>query len=1295
MENKNNNPRITTRLMITKMILENFKSYAGVQEIGPFHKRFSSIVGPNGSGKSNVIDALLFVFGKRAKQLRLNKVSELIHKSSGFPNLDSARVAVHFQMIHDNEDSEDDFEVVTGSEFIITRTAKRDNSSKYTVDGKSSTYTEVGTMLKSYGIDLDNNRFLILQGEVEQIAMMKPKAATPHEEGLLEYLEDIIGSSRFIEKIDEISKQLEALNEQRIEKVNRLKLAEKERDNLSGSKEDAEIFIEKEKDIRRKKNILYQLHEHIAKKNITDLNERRQKAQEKLEYEKAKLATNESKCSETTKVYEVTLAEHNALELEVQKTTNSFAAFERRDVKLQEDMKHCNAQISKLKVTISKDQKREEECAKDADQALTQIDAARKALQDIRARKMEEETQLEAIMEGLQGATVALRENLEGAQSKLADAERSIAGLQTDKEAIMTSIQLLNSRAENAMKQMQATEDKLHKISVEKAALHSSIASSDKDNAALVARAKVLSGLIDAKEQEEVSLQGAVHAALTAAEEAKATYSAQQSSGKNGTVANILKAARKGGPLANAGVRGRLGDLGNIPAEYDVAVSTACGLLDYVVVDTTEGGQACIEYLRRGNVGRANFIVLEQMVQWKAQMERAVSTPEGTPRLFDLVTVKEAAFKAAFYMALRDTLVAKDLDSAVRVAYVGDKAQWRVVTLDGNLIDTSGAMSGGGKEVRSGAMALQSGARIASVTPSDEDISPTKVQELEEKVAKLHAQLIDVRNAKYTAEKELKEVAHKIKTLPTEIEKMHMALQKCGEQASDLQQRLVAIQSETQLSAAEKKELAALQQKLLGIEESIQAASPNMGPLRSEVSMLQRKILDVGGPKLAKAQSKVDALAAQYDNLSSQLSTREVEESSNRKQAVKAGAARAKGEQDMQKFAEKLNGLMAEQKEMEADALAVIQDMEAAKEKMEQQKELLRSMTKEYKEVKEALEKIRRVELDLLQAIEDMNKEIKENSHLASKWHKDVETVREKHVEEQKDLNATIKTALSSSLASVTAAEASAVNDDDIETLPVLTAHILDAALGDIEEIKREINVLEAAREKLKKDVNMSALLEYLKKDAMYKSRLCELEVITEERNTSRRAYEDLRRQRLEEFMAGFGIITLKLKEMYQMITLGGDAELELVDSLDPFSEGIVFSVRPPKKSWKNISNLSGGEKTLSSLSLVFALHHFKPTPLYVMDEIDAALDFKNVSIVANYIKERTKNAQFVILSLRNNMFELADRLVGIYKTHDTTKSVTINPKTFNQNIEGGKSTSGNAVPLSSQRVLNDATNRM
>ena len=96
---------------------------------------------------------------------------------------------------------------------------------------------------------------------------------------------------------------------------------------------------------------------------------------------------------------------------------------------------------------------------------------------------------------------------------------------------------------------------------------------------------------------------------------------------------------------------------------------------------------------------------------------------------------------------------------------------------------------------------------------------------------------------------------------------------------------------------------------------------------------------------------------------------------------------------------------------------------------------------------------------------------------------------------------------------------------------------------------------------------------------------------------------------------------------------------------------------------------LSGGEKTLSSLALVFALHYYKPTPLYFMDEIDAALDYKNVSIIAKYIKSRTRNAQFIVISLRNNMFELSDELIGIYKTHDITKTIYILPKAIEQGI--------------------------
>ncbi|KAI8801140.1 RecF/RecN/SMC N terminal domain-containing protein [Cladochytrium replicatum] len=136
----------------------------------------------------------------------------------------------------------------------------------------------------------------------------------------------------------------------------------------------------------------------------------------------------------------------------------------------------------------------------------------------------------------------------------------------------------------------------------------------------------------------------------------------------------------------------------------------------------------------------------------------------------------------------------------------------------------------------------------------------------------------------------------------------------------------------------------------------------------------------------------------------------------------------------------------------------------------------------------------------------------------------------------------------------------------------------------------------------------------------------------------------------------------------FQIITIREDTELELGDSLDPFSEGIVFSAIPLKKSRKNICNLSGGGNgngnTTISLAFVFAPHHFKPTPLYVMDEIDGRLDLRNVHIVANYIKKETKNVQLIFIRLRYNMFELEDRCWVFIKlqTKDTPKSITINP---------------------------------
>ncbi len=186
------------------------------------------------------------------------------------------------------------------------------------------------------------------------------------------------------------------------------------------------------------------------------------------------------------------------------------------------------------------------------------------------------------------------------------------------------------------------------------------------------------------------------------AEEIK--VSLQSNGTRSQAVNGILKASKKGQELESVGILGRLGDLATISEQYDVAVSTACGMLDHIVVRTTAGAQRCLEYLRKNNLGRANFIPLDKMK--KGAHDRTVDTPENAPRLFDLISPSDFAVTPALYLGVGNTLVAPDLEIATRWAYDFGK-RWRVVTIDGSLIEVSGTMQGGGKSVRRGGMRLR------------------------------------------------------------------------------------------------------------------------------------------------------------------------------------------------------------------------------------------------------------------------------------------------------------------------------------------------------------------------------------------------------------------------------------------------------------------------------------------------------------------------------------------------------------------------------------------------------------
>ncbi|MEN2500018.1 MAG: Structural maintenance of chromosomes protein 4, partial [Marteilia pararefringens] len=154
---------------------------------------------------------------------------------------------------------------------------------------------------------------------------------------------------------------------------------------------------------------------------------------------------------------------------------------------------------------------------------------------------------------------------------------------------------------------------------------------------------------------------------------------------------------------------------------------------------------------------------------------------------------------------------------------------------------------------------------------------------------------------------------------------------------------------------------------------------------------------------------------------------------------------------------------------------------------------------------------------------------------------------------------------------------------------------------------------------------------------------------------------DSLKDLRLLVFNKSLVLLNRHLKLLYNAITMGGTAELEVVDVISPFAQGLQLTVMPPNKAWKVIGNLSGGEKTLSSLALLFSLHALRPAPFYILDEIDAALDFRNVAIIASYLKwQAERNTQFLVISLREHMYSNAERFVAVYKYADKSKTLVV-----------------------------------
>lgn len=558
---------------------------------------------------------MLFVFGYRAQQIRSKKLSVLIHNSTKYPNVSSCRVAVHFQQIIDKEDGT--FELIPNTEIVIARQAFKNNSSFYSLNGREVKFKEVAKMLEEHNIDLLHNRFLILQGEVESIAMMKPKVIQPGDKGLLEYLEDIIGTERYKRPLQQINERLEKLNDERTEKHNRCRLAEREMKDLELPMTQAVDYLKLENKLYQAQNLHLQLYIVHKKKEIITIEEDREAAKQTLKKHDDEYEGRKKERHEKEKIIQDEIKKHDDLVAKSEECKilegKTRTAYQKADAKL----KATNTRRKDLKKQVETDQKKLEELQTLPERNKKEIEDSKKVIERHTSEKDELEKKLAENLKTIQDDTKPFQDEKEPLEHELGTLKSDLDKLKAYYSEAEKELEITQKDETTEARKYESLRNSLDDVKTQLGEKQKALTDSQSTIPEMKEQVAQKQQEVKDLQQKETAIAEDLRKTRLKLDDHRSNMQTAQSNNK---VLNALMKERQKGNIP--GILGRLGDLGGIDAKYDVAISTACGRLDNIVVEDVATAQKCIQFLKDHSVGRATFIALEKVNHYMHQCQQ-------------------------------------------------------------------------------------------------------------------------------------------------------------------------------------------------------------------------------------------------------------------------------------------------------------------------------------------------------------------------------------------------------------------------------------------------------------------------------------------------------------------------------------------------------------------------------------------------------------------------------------------------------------------------------------------------
>ncbi|TRU07013.1 MAG: chromosome segregation protein SMC [Microcystis aeruginosa Ma_AC_P_19900807_S300] len=1168
---------------IKKVELSHFKSFGGTTPI-PFLPGFTVVSGPNGSGKSNILDALLFCLGlATSKGMRAERLPDLVnHSYNSQRHSSEASVSVTFDIA--------DIPDATDRDWTVSRRLKVAKGGSYTstyyINGETCTVSELHDQLNRLRIYPEGYN-VVLQGDVTRIISMNAKERR-------EIIDELAGVAEFDRKIEKTKENIDSVKE-REERCQIIATElQKSLEKLALDRIKAEKYQKLKAQVQEKQQWEIVLH-------WQNLQQRCQQLQGQIQAgEREKQVLTETIANLSEQIAQ------NSQELE--KLNQQVKAFgEDEHLSLTSRLASQQAKRQQQQQRQKELENLEKESQAQKTRLLEEINRYNRELNQITAQKSRLETE---ILPNLLRTTQTARETLENHRlqaSSLAEASEAWVKEQSDLSRNITRLQEQLNPYRSQQAQLTERCDRLQTNIVEAGQrlqeLEQVISTKTEESQEILQKINQsepdiqnLAQKLTIAEQNRVISQDTQKRLLKEQrdkqrelDKLEATKQAQQEA--QGTYATQILLQSD-----LPGICGLVAQLGEVEERYQIALEIAAGgRLGHVVVQDDSVAAAGIALLKQRRIGRATFLPLNKIRPPRPQDISSLRHARGYLDLAVNLVKFQSQYREVFNYIFGSTVVFEDIDSARY--YIN---QYRIVTLDGELLEMTGAMTGGSQPTRSGQ-------RFGKISPKES----SEAESLRERLAEIDRIL--TRN-----EEKITQVNNLISQLTqqlTETRQSHRENQLSLQQLSKDLQRLTT----------EKEDLT---RQLSGQQEEITISRQRLEVLTREIPELELS--------LQQEQEKLTALEANHTH--------------SEWQQVQ-GIIRSQ-ELELQTQENHLATVREQLKDLQNQQIRLEEKSQESGDRIIEIEKIITDAVNQRNIGNLEIEKLDQHILEINQALQQLSRQLGETKQKRDQ----LETVlRQQQNQQQQAIwqseklvnNQEERQALLTTLQT----EISQLESDLPNPLPEIPE-----SERDFEKIQSDIRQLQKKLEALE-PVNMLALEEHQKTKERLDELSEKLQTLEGERTELLLRIENFTTLRFNAFQEAFTAVNENFKSIFATLS-DGDGYLQLEDENDPFNGGLNLVAHPKGKPVQRLSSMSGGEKSLTALSFIFSLQRYRPSPFYAFDEVDMFLDGANVEKLAKMIQKQAQQAQFIVVSLRRPMIEASERTIGVTQARGTHTQV-------------------------------------